>query len=164
MARRSPGPATCRTWCQSPWGTSSAAPCWWAGSTGSPRPSRPRRRPWSRRLHPSPGAQRWSRNPSPSRPEAVYTRRLVVNKFEDVKAAKDGLDVWPDIERYAREGCEAIPDDDKVRMKWYGVFFRRHIPGFFMLRIRIPNGIATTAQVRTLAQITQTLGAGFADL
>ena len=55
----------------------------------------------------------------------------------------DGLDVLPDIERYARSGWEAITDDDKARLKWYGLFFRKHTPGYFMLRIRIPNGIAT---------------------
>ena len=87
-----------------------------------------------------------------------------MNKIEEYKKEKDGLDVLEDIQRYSREGPEAISERDKALMKWYGVFFRRHTPGFFMLRIRIPNGIATTAQVRTLAQITQTLGAGFADL
>ncbi|TMA56014.1 MAG: hypothetical protein E6J80_08290 [Deltaproteobacteria bacterium] len=87
-----------------------------------------------------------------------------MNKIEEYKKEKDGLDVLEDIQRYSREGPEAISERDKALMKWYGVFFRRHTPGFFMMRIRIPNGIATTAQVRTLAEITQTLGAGFADL
>ena len=87
-----------------------------------------------------------------------------MNKIEEYKKEKDGLDVLEDIQRYSREGPEAISERDKALMKWYGVFFRRHTPGFFMMRIRIPNGIATTAQVRTLAQITQTLGAGFVDL
>jgi ferredoxin-nitrite reductase len=77
----------------------------------------------------------------------------VLNKFEAIKAEKDGLDVLPDILRYAREGWEAISDDDKVRMKWYGLFFRKHTPGLFMLRIRIPNGIATTPQLRGLAEL-----------
>jgi len=78
-----------------------------------------------------------------------------VNKFEEIKAARDGLDVWPDVERYAREGWEAISDDDKARMKWYGIFFRKHTPGFFMLRVRIPNGIASAAQARALAGIAR---------
>ncbi len=87
-----------------------------------------------------------------------------MNKIEEYKRERDGLDVWAEIERYSREGPEAISERDKVLMKWYGVFFRRHTPGFFMMRIRIPNGIASTAQVRALAQITHTLGAGFADI
>ena len=87
-----------------------------------------------------------------------------MNKIEEYKNEKNGLDVLPDIEHYSREGPEAISERDKALMKWYGVFFRRHTPGFFMMRIRIPNGIATTMQVRTLAEITETLGAGFADI
>ncbi|MPZ14203.1 MAG: ferredoxin--nitrite reductase [Chloroflexi bacterium] len=87
-----------------------------------------------------------------------------MNKFEEVKAAKDGLDAWPDVERCAREGWESIRDEDKIRMKWFGIFFRRHIPGFFMLRIRIPNGIATSAQVRAVASVASDFARGEVDL
>jgi ferredoxin-nitrite reductase len=87
-----------------------------------------------------------------------------MNKVEEYKSEKDGLDILTDIERYSREGPEGISERDKALMKWYGVFFRRHTPGFFMMRIRLPNGIATSQQVRVLAEITTTLGAGFADI
>jgi ferredoxin-nitrite reductase len=87
-----------------------------------------------------------------------------MNKFEQIKAAKDGLDALDDIERYARLGWEAITDDDKVRMKWYGLFFRKYTPGYFMLRIRIPNGIATSAQLRTISGIADEFGRGELDL
>ena len=87
-----------------------------------------------------------------------------MNRIEDFKREKDGLDVLPEIERYSREGPDSISERDKALMKWYGVFFRKHTPGFFMMRIRITNGIATAQQVHTLAEITQELGAGFADI
>jgi ferredoxin-nitrite reductase len=87
-----------------------------------------------------------------------------VNKFEEIKAARDGLDVWPDIERYAREGWEAITDDDKARMKWYGLFFRKYTPGYFMLRIRMPNGMATSEQAEVIADIASEFGRGELDI
>src|SRR3954452_8847709 len=87
-----------------------------------------------------------------------------MNKFEEIKATRDGLDVLPEIGRYAREGWEAITDDDKARLKWYGLFFRKHTPGYFMLRIRIPNGIATAAQLRTIAGIAADFGRGELDI
>ena len=87
-----------------------------------------------------------------------------MNKFEEIKAERDGLDVLPDIERYAREGWEAITDDDKARMKWYGLFFRKYTPGYFMLRIRIPNGIASAAQLRTIADVADEFGRGELDI
>lgn len=87
-----------------------------------------------------------------------------MNTFELIKASKDGLDVWQDLERYAREGWEAITDDDKVRLKWYGVFFRKHTPGQFMMRIRIPAGSASSAQLRALAAIAAEYGRGELDI
>ncbi len=87
-----------------------------------------------------------------------------MNKFEEIKAERAGLDVLPDIERYAREGWQAIGDDDKARLKWYGLFFRKHTPGYFMLRIRIPNGIASAAQLGAMADIADELGRGELDI
>ncbi|MEA2638627.1 MAG: ferredoxin-nitrite reductase [Chloroflexota bacterium] len=87
-----------------------------------------------------------------------------MNKFEETKAIKDGLDALEDIHRLAHVGWEAITEEDKMRMKWYGLFFRRYTPGFFMLRIRIPGGIATSAQLRTIAKIASEFGRGTLDL
>jgi ferredoxin-nitrite reductase len=87
-----------------------------------------------------------------------------MNRIEQWKQEKAGLQILPEIIRYSRNGAEAISERDKALMKWYGVFFRKHTPGYFMMRVRITNGIATAAQVRTLAEVTSQLGAGFADL
>ncbi len=87
--------------------------------------------------------------------------------IEQYKAAKNGLDVRDDIPKYALLGWEAIPKDDIERLKWCGVFLRRQSegePGYFMMRIRIPNGIATSAQLRAIADITTDLGRGIADI
>ncbi len=87
-----------------------------------------------------------------------------MNRIEEFKKEKEGLEILPEIIRYGRTGADAISERDRALMKWYGVFFRKHTPGFFMMRVRITNGIATAAQVRTLAEITASLGAGFADI
>src|SRR5579875_2642702 len=94
------------------------------------------------------------------------TARCFMNKFEQMKAAKDGLDVLPDLLRYAAERTpiEEIPPDDLDRMKWYGVFHRKVTPGYFMMRLRIPGGILTSTQVRAIANIARDYGRGTADL
>src|SRR5881397_1200816 len=69
-----------------------------------------------------------------------------MNKIEQIKVEKDGLDVGADIPRYAQLGFEAIEEGDLERLKWWGVFFRRHTPGYFMMRIRIPNGITNAVR------------------
>lgn len=87
-----------------------------------------------------------------------------MNKIELLKTAKDGLDIKPDIQRFAKEGWESIGEDDIERLKWYGVFLRKPTPGFFMLRVRIPNGHTHSYQVRTLAEIALKFGNGVIDL
>jgi ferredoxin-nitrite reductase len=87
-----------------------------------------------------------------------------VNKIEEIKAERDGIDVLDDLERYAREGWEAITDDDKERLKWFGVFFRKHTPGHFMQRVRFANGIATSAQLRALAALATDYGRELIDV
>ena len=87
-----------------------------------------------------------------------------MNKIEEYKKEKDGLDVLQDVPRFAAEGWESISEGDKERLKWTGVFFRRQTPGHFMMRIRIPNGIATATQLRTIGEISAEFGKGFVDL
>ena len=87
-----------------------------------------------------------------------------MNKTEALKTEKDGLDIQEDLVRFAREGWKTIGDDDKERLKWVGVFMRRPTPGHFMMRVRMPNGIVTTDQVRLLAQITRESGRSIADI
>jgi ferredoxin-nitrite reductase len=86
------------------------------------------------------------------------------NKIEEIKRVKDGLDVLDDIYRYAQLGFDAIPPDDYDRMKWYGLFHRSQTPGFFMMRLRIPNGILTSQQVEQLGAIINRFGRGTADI
>ncbi len=87
-----------------------------------------------------------------------------MNKIEQIKAEKDGLDVGNDIPRYAELGVESIEEGDLERLKWWGVFFRRHTPGYFMMRIRIPNGITNSSQLRAVSWVTNNFGRGIADI
>jgi ferredoxin-nitrite reductase len=84
--------------------------------------------------------------------------------IEAIKTARDGLDVLPDIYHYAEPGFEAIPPDDLERMKWYGLFHRKTTPGFFMLRLRMPNGALTSTQLRTIGEVANRYGRGAIDL
>jgi len=87
-----------------------------------------------------------------------------MNKIEQLKSEKDGLDIRADIERFAQTGWEAISEEDVQRLKWIGLFLRKPTPGYFMVRVRIPGGKATSAQVRVLADIAETFGNGLVDI
>jgi ferredoxin-nitrite reductase len=87
-----------------------------------------------------------------------------VNRIEQIKSEKDGLDVGADIPRFAELGPEAIADGDIERLKWWGVFLRKHTPGHFMMRIRIPNGMTDAVQLRTIGALANQHGRGLADI
>ena len=89
------------------------------------------------------------------------------NKFEEIKTKKHPLDIYPEILHYASlgpDGWKEITDDDKERLKWFGVFFRKPTPGHFMMRIRMPGGKATSEQLRELAAITRDYGRDVIDV
>ena len=89
-----------------------------------------------------------------------------LNKIEQNKAAKDGLLVGSEIERFAQLGWENVDETDlQLRLKWYGMFWRPKTPGLFMLRLRVPNGVISAQQLRVVGGIVARYGTnGSADI
>ena len=82
-----------------------------------------------------------------------------VNKFERIKAAKDGLVLKQELDYLAEVGWEAIDEADRdFRLRVLGLFYRPVTPGKFMLRMRLANGVITSGQMRVLAEIVQHYG------
>src|SRR5438046_8729131 len=84
----------------------------------------------------------------------LFTRRRregrsLVNKIEQIKAEKGGLEVGRDIPRYAELGVDAIEEGNLERLKWWGIFFRKHERGNVMRRMRIDNRTSSAALLRT---------------
>jgi sulfite reductase (ferredoxin) len=87
----------------------------------------------------------------------------------------EGLD---QIRRFAREGFDSIPAEwIGTYFRWWGVYTQGDGVGvvggqggvgkalpFFMLRIRIPNGLLRAEQFRTIAHLTRRYARGTADL
>ena len=92
--------------------------------------------------------------------------KVKLNKVEKVKAAKDGLDVKNELEHFAEIGWEAVDKTDlETRLKWLGIFYRPVTPGQFMVRMRVPNGVLTSKQMRVLAKAIERYGEeGTADI
>ncbi len=86
------------------------------------------------------------------------------NKVEDIKKAKDGLDVIRDIYRYAEAGFDAISEDDFDLFKWYGLYQQKPKNGHFMMRVKIPGGQYTSEQLRVLAGISRDFGRSLSDV
>jgi len=88
------------------------------------------------------------------------------NQIEAYKAAKggDGLRIREELPRIFEQGWESLTPADKELLKWVGVFFRRPTPGRFMMRLRMPNGFATSRQLRAIAELSRRLGNGVLDI
>jgi sulfite reductase (ferredoxin) len=78
------------------------------------------------------------------------------SKPERVKRERDALDCLEDLLRYARDGFNSISEDDlDVRLRWYGLYTQRpQEEGFFMLRVKVPNGTLDSQQLETLGQLS----------
>jgi ferredoxin-nitrite reductase len=87
-----------------------------------------------------------------------------LNRIEKAKAVKHPLLLKQELEHFAKIGWEAMDEFERDQgLKWLGFFHRTVTPGKFMMRMRIPNGILTSGQMRVLADIVQRYcqGSGF---
>jgi sulfite reductase (ferredoxin) len=109
------------------------------------------------------------------------TEAVKETKAQRVERLKRELNPWEayaDIQRFAREGWDSVPPE------WFGAYFRwwgiytqgdgvgaiggkggegkavRHL----MVRIRIPNGVLDSRQLRTIADLAEWHGRGIADI
>jgi len=74
-------------------------------------------------------------------------------------------DILTEIESFARLGSDAISLDDQARLRRYGFYTQRPVEdGFFMVRIRIPGGDISPAQVETIADLADHHGRGVVDI
>src|SRR5262245_2740026 len=75
------------------------------------------------------------------------------NAVEGYKASLngDGLRILEQFPQIIERGADSLTPAEKELLKWVGVFYRRPTPGKFMMRIRMPNGFARSAQLRAIA-------------
>ncbi|KAL2537533.1 Ferredoxin--nitrite reductase [Forsythia ovata] len=100
--------------------------------------------------------------------------RKGINPQEKVKIEKEPMKLFMEngIEELSKMSLEEIEklkltkDDIDVRLKWLGLFHRRkHHYGRFMMRLKLPNGVTTSAQTRYLASVIRKYGKeGCADV
>ncbi|HEY7491248.1 MAG TPA: precorrin-3B synthase [Candidatus Tectomicrobia bacterium] len=105
--------------------------------------------------------------PSSMAPTPVDDPASKKSRVELWKAVKHGIDVWPDILRYAQEGTPmaAIDEADLERMKWYGYFYRKNNDNnHYMCRVRLPGCTMTANQARALAFIAYESGYSIVDV
>lgn len=93
-------------------------------------------------------------------------------RIERIKSEKASWSILDDIRRYATEGFDSIPSDDlNVRFRAWGLYTQGDGLGVkgeatrhFMMRVRTPNGIITSAMARTIADLSDRYARGSLDI
>jgi sulfite reductase beta subunit-like hemoprotein len=99
-------------------------------------------------------------------PQAEITWDLIHkrNFVERLKHEKGGLAVLHDLPAMIEAGYEAVPEEDFVRMQWYGLYHDKPKLGYFMMRVKLPGGVLSPARLRVLGGISQRFGRGYGEL
>src|SRR5436309_10715628 len=92
--------------------------------------------------------------------------RTGTNAIEAAKTSKggDALTIRDELPELIARGYDALTKTEKDLLKWVGVFARVRTPGRFMMRIRMPNGFATSEQLRAIAEVSRRFGNSILDL
>ena len=99
-------------------------------------------------------------------------------RMERLKREKNPWEVFDEVRAFAREGrSSVVPEWASAYFKWWGIYTQGDGVGavggkggeglasdYFMMRIGMPNGILTAAQLRVIADITKTHARNLADI
>src|SRR6476469_2523727 len=102
-----------------------------------------------------------TRTPAPQPDwELVYKR----NPVERLKRDKSPLGMLDELPALIAAGYEDVPEEDLVRLKWWGLYHDKPKIGTFMLRVKIPGGILQPGQLRAIGEISNRHGRGEGEL
>lgn len=92
--------------------------------------------------------------------DLVYKR----NPVERIKRDKSPLGIREELPALIALGYEAVPEEDIVRLQWWGLYHDKPKVGRFMLRVKLPAGEVSPAQLRAIAHVSEKYGRGDAEL
>jgi ferredoxin-nitrite reductase len=101
-----------------------------------------------------------------ARQKEPVTWELVLkrNPVERLKQAKAPLGIRDELPALIAMGYESVPEEDVVRLQWWGLYHDKPKVGTFMLRLKIPSGILPPAKLRAIGEVSNRYGRGDAEL
>jgi sulfite reductase beta subunit-like hemoprotein len=86
------------------------------------------------------------------------------NPVERIKRDKAPLGIRDELPALVALGYERMPEEDVVRLQWWGLYHDKPKIGTFMLRVKIPSGILSPLKLRTIGEVANRYGRGDAEL
>ena len=86
------------------------------------------------------------------------------NSVERLKREKSPLGMLGELPALIAAGYADIPEEDIVRLKWWGLYHDKPKVGTFMLRIKLPAGRIEPHQLRTVGELSVEHGSDAGEL
>jgi sulfite reductase (ferredoxin) len=116
--------------------------------------------------------------PQGNAPASTPVKETKAQRSERLKREKDPWKAFEEIRAFAREGrASVLPEWAEFYFKWWGIYTQGDGAGvtggsggsgkateYFMMRIGIPNGIATAAQLRVIGTLARDHARNLADI
>ncbi|HEY66285.1 MAG TPA: nitrite/sulfite reductase [Caldilineae bacterium] len=99
-----------------------------------------------------------------ARTEPSWDLVLKRNCIERLKQEKSPEEILQELPRLISCGYEAIPEEDIVRMHWWGIFHDKPKIGNFCMRIKSPSGILKPYQLRGIGELSVEFGQNYVEL
>jgi sulfite reductase beta subunit-like hemoprotein len=92
--------------------------------------------------------------------ELVYKR----NPVERLKRDNAPLGIREELPALIAMGYEAVPEEDMVRLQWWGLYHDKPKVGTFMLRVKVPAGQISPSHLRAVGEVSNLYGKGDGEL
>ncbi len=105
----------------------------------------------------------------PENPSGDDPRETKAQKIERLKREKNPWECIEEIREFARKGRDSVlPEWASAYFRWWGIYTQGDGAGaiggkggegkasdYFMMRIRVPNGLLRSAQLRVIADLAE---------
>jgi ferredoxin-nitrite reductase len=102
--------------------------------------------------------------PRAPKPEPTWDLVLKRNPVERIKKERAPLGIRDELPALIAAGYEAVPEEDVVRLQWWGLYHDKPKVGTFMLRVKIPSGRLSPDELRALGEASNRFGRGDGEL
>ena len=89
------------------------------------------------------------------KPAPTWETILKRNSVERLKHELFPTELAAQWERVAGTSYEKLPEEDVVRLQWFGLYHDKPKVGSFMMRIKIPSGILSAEALATIGEIAE---------
>ncbi len=109
-------------------------------------------------------AQPRARRAAAPKPPADWDLVLKRNPVERLKREKAPLGIRDELPALIAQGYESVAEEDIVRLQWWGLYHDKPKIGTFMLRVKVPAGQLSAAELRTIGEVSNLYGKGVGEL